>query len=232
MFSTQKILSQPFLILVLILTLVGCSADHGMTYEVGEWNTYTSDEIGISFEYPDYYGEPDLMFSKGESGEIFYLQFEVNYKPSDPYLIYVTGATSDFEADNDLVRSPYKGGYAVTEFCDNDENYIDFVDYRGDDCLVLDEKGMLQNYAIVDAVGSSVEQVYMTNFPKGKYAGLQIGFRVPFDYVEYGLLVKGDVRGDNAVSDLVDRLDKEDVPKNLIDELGRFRVLLDSLEFI
>lgn len=234
MFSIQKIFSQILLALILISTLilVGCSSDYGQSYEVGEWLNYSNEELGISFNYPDYYGDPNVILTEGKSGEAFYLQFEVNYKPSDPYLIYVSGTTSDFESENDLVRTPYLGGYAVTEFCDNEKDFINFVDYRGKDCLVLDEKGSLQNYAIVDAVGSSVEQVYLANFPTGKYSGLQAGFRVPFDYVEYGLLVKGDVKGDNAVEDLVDRLDKEDVPKNLIDELGRFRVMLESLQFI
>ena len=46
----------------------------GVSYEVGEMLTYTNAEIGISFEYPDYYGEPSLMFSDGKQGEVFYLR--------------------------------------------------------------------------------------------------------------------------------------------------------------
>lgn len=230
MFLIQKIFKVS--LLVVLMALAGCSSSEGVTYEPLQWLEYSNDEIGISFEYPDYYGEPNLIMSEGAEGKVFYLQFEVPYKNADPYLIYVTGVTSDYEIGNDLVRSTYKGGYAVTQFCDDDIDFLNFVDYKGDDCLLINDRGSLQNYAIVDAVGSSVEQIYLSNFATGDYSGLQVGFRVPFDYVEYGALTNSNVKGDNAVQNLVDRLDKEDVPKNLIDELGRFRVLLDSLEFI
>ncbi len=205
-----------------LFLLSACSADSGLTYEEEETLLYRSEDLGLKFEYPDYYGEPMLS----QDDDLFYLRFLVEYEPDDPYLIYINGTKSTYASPNEFVRSPYKGD--AKDLCGE---VIGFINAQGEVC---DEVGVgfVQNLAILD-ISSSIEQVFFANFPdEAEYDGLQMGFRIPSAFMDYSLFARGDVRGDSAVESLISRMDRGRLPKNLIDELERFRVVLESLEFI
>lgn len=225
------------LMLILILMMAGCQ--QATVYDNDfEWVTYENPDFGISFEYPSYYGEPFEVVNKGTTGESFYLRFLFDYLPDDPYLVYINGTTLDYANPQPNVRVPYKGEYSLVDYCKEEMDFIPFIDEKGEKCETLfynndESTGMLQNVAILDIVTNSIERIFFANFPEGyNYNGLQVGFIVPFDYVEFEPFAKAELRGDIAVNDIIMRMDEWDLPRNLLTELSRFEELLMSIEYI
>jgi len=227
-----------FLSLAVLLLFAGC-AGSGSTYELSEMRVYENSDLGIRFSYPAYYSEPELTYTTGETGEIYNLRFLYEYKEDDPYVVYFNGSTSNYVSNQLQVRVPYKGDYMSENFCAGEEALIPFVDEVGDSCELInfgDEgqyTGALENLAILDIVNSTIEKVFFANYSEGyPYAGLQVGFRIPQDYVKFRTFAKAELRGDTSVSDIINRMDSGHLPDNLVEELDRFKVMLESIEFI
>lgn len=224
------------LLVVGILFITGCSRP--VIYEDFSWLTYTNSDLGISFEYPDYYGETFEVVNSTENGESFYIRFLFDYLPDDPYLVYINGTTLEYDNSQVGVRVPYKGQFTLADYCSKDLDFIPYIYDKGIVCttLLYDEDrstGMIQNFAIQDLVTNSIERIFFGSFPEeAKYDGLQVGFLVPFNYVKINNFASAQVRGNLAVDDILQRMDEGRLPKNLLDELDRFEETVESFRYI
>lgn len=74
--------------------ILGQNGDKETLPDLTEWKTYTNDEVGISFRYPDIFQRVDSHISEGTTGKIFsgVLEFEPNH------WISFGGATKDHTA--------------------------------------------------------------------------------------------------------------------------------------
>lgn len=224
------------LLIASVFVLVGCSK--AAVYEDFTWVTYSNSDLGISFEYPDYYGDTFEVVNTSENGESFYIRFLFDYLPDDPYLVYVNGTTLEYDNSELDVRVPYNGMYTLADYCKQDHDFIPYIYDKGVVCTTLlyneeQSTGMIQNVAMQDLVTNSIERMFFGNFPEGaKYNGLQVGFLVPFDFVKINNFASAQVRGNLAVDDILQRMDEGRLPKNLLDELSRFEQMVESIRYI
>ena len=234
--------SQSFFILCLGLLFSGCTASlydldlNSSNLELKDMVQYESADLGINFEYPDYYGEPAIARYEGKSGKVVVLSFVIDYLPEDPILVYVAGTSSDFEGINMFERVYYKGDLETEKLCENRVNLFSFVQYNGEKCGFVELKKNLMaanfNMAFVDAISNSIESLFVLNNPnsESEFTGLQFGFRVPNSELEFSRFDSASSRGDKAVQRLLDNLDQLKLNRTLKNELLQFRVLVESVE--
>lgn len=241
---TLKRIRFALLILISAFALSGCSAS---LFSIGnlenkaneKYLTYENPEFGVSFKYPDYYGEPQLSSYTGKDGSGFLLSFTFA-SPEDPYVVYVAGTSADFESFNQFERVNYNGGLQLADICRKKSEALNFVQQFGSKCQVLslnakDVRGVNLNAVFLDAVSNSIENVSLLNYPAGlsnvEYNGLQFGFKVPLSYLEYGRFDSVEIRGEKAVLNLLKDLDRMKLDSNLSIELDRFKNVVESVEF-
>ena len=207
-----------------------------------EMALYENKDVGLKFEFPDYYGEPNLQFYDGKTGEAFILSFTFNTaqvaNPNDPFIVYFTGGTSDFENFNKFEKMNYVGKTPVDKVCDDPAKALNKLQFVGSNCEVFrletaNDFAARFNASIVDVASNSVEQIVLAKYPAGyKYAGLQLGIKVPVEFIEFSRFDSVQKRGEKAVLRLIERLDTGNLPESLVDEVDRFRVVSESLQFI
>lgn len=242
--SLKKILIS--LSLVTTLVLSGCQASlfnlptDQVEQVVLDFVQYENFEFGIKFEYPVYYGEPQVSRFEGREGSGFLISFtfgEID-ESLNPYVVYITGLTEDFESFSNLERTSFRGQIANEDICGNKVLALDFVQFYGEECGFIEVNlGEIRfanlNVAFLDSTSSTIESVVLGGFPEGfGYAGLQLGLRVPLQYLNFSRFDSAATRGERAVQRLLRNLDSLSLPKSLVDEMTVFRVVSESLEFI
>jgi hypothetical protein len=240
---TLKRLKFVWICLFAVVFLTGCKAS---LYDLNvadssrlaaNFLVYENEDLGMSFKYPDYYGQPAIAKYEGKEGESVVLSFVIDYLPDDPILVYVAGTTADFVMNSQFERMFYKGSLEVSEFCKKRKDVFDFVQYSGDECRLYkfnQNTDQVANFsmAFVDAISNSVESVFIANNPNedSKFTGLQFGFRLPTSLVQFSVFDSAEKRGDKAVQRLLANLDELQIESKVREELLRFKVLVESVE--
>jgi hypothetical protein len=242
--SLKKIIIS--LALGMTLVLSGCQANlfnlpaAQVEQVVLDFAQYENYEFGIKFDYPVYYGEPQVSLFEGKTGSGFLISFtfgEVD-ENMNPYVVYVTGLTDDFESFSSLERTSFRGQLVNEDICQNKVLALDFVQFYGEECgLIRIDGGEVEavnlNVAFLDSTSSTIESVVLSGFPEGfEYTGLQLGLRVPLQYLNFSRFDSAATRGERAVQRLLRNLDSLNLEKSLVDEMTVFRVVSESLEFI
>jgi len=223
------------LIVFVLIIMSGCQAclynlpDADSIPTISEWSVYENTEIGITFRYPTYFGEPSTEFIEGKAGRMYKVRFLFGQNPDDPFVFYVAGASKDFEPKNKLERTFYNGVYATSGMCNSVKSLVMFVQYAGESCLDFslnnsNTVGKTFNVAISDLTSNSVESLIVANIDgDAEFAGLQVGLKIPQMYIGFG---------EKSVLKILKNLDSGKLEQVLVDELQVFRLVSEGIQFL
>lgn len=235
LFSKKLIIVYSFLALFIIIIIVSLiflpkkdenkNQSNASTSNI-ETKFYRNDQAGISFSYPQSYGEieeEDLLPNNSngliKQGEALKLTFEKNRDLS------IILASQDFEG---FKENRYTGNESFSSVCTKPL----IIDATGNSCYILnldEQKFLVRTEYIVDEGVSNLLRTFSLNLPGDKFTGLKVIQSFPKIYEELNSL-ENDQKSVAIVSFAKQLIKEEAAPEVIAKSLTEINNLIESIK--
>lgn len=204
------------------------------------WQDYINNELGISFQYPDSWGDVNLKYvdetmsleeingPKVFKGNGAYLTFTNNYA-------YILLASSDF---SQFLVDSYNGGKNLSSGCLSMNSLNTNIDYYRSYCrdiIVANQKtyGYYQNWN-AECSGDNLWYHVPLNLPQDKsdYSGLQINYFIDFPINETDFSDPCGRTPENIKANLEAVSKRENLNDEMVRSLADYDKFLTSFKFL